>query len=87
MVGADAGLHVVVWLNRVLRTQEEAPIARAHAAGRGVYPVTPLYAPIRRQPGLVMGYASLDERTIARGVRMLSEALEAFAAEDGAGRG
>ncbi len=75
-----------------IRTQEEAPIARAHAAGLGVYPVTPLYAPdpAAARPGaagLVMGYASLDERTIARGVRMLSEVLEAFAAEDGAGRG
>ena len=28
-----------------------------------------------------MGYASLDERTIARGVRMRREVLEAFAAE------
>ena len=91
VVGADAGLHVVVWLNRVPRTQEEALIARAQAAGLGVHPVTPLYAPApaAARPdaaGLVMGYASLDERTIARGVRMLREVLEAFAAGDGAGR-
>src|SRR5215218_4582972 len=91
VVGADAGLHVVVWLNRVPRTQEEALIAWAQAAGLGVHPVTPLYAPApaAARPdaaGLVMGYASLDERTIARGVRMLREVLEAFAAGDGAGR-
>ena len=52
VVGADAGLHVVVWLDRVPRTQEETLIAQAHAAGLGVHLVTPLYAPLRRQPGL-----------------------------------
>ena len=37
VIGADAGLHVVAWLNRVPRTQEEALIAQAHAAGLGVH--------------------------------------------------
>ncbi len=92
VVGADAGLHVVVWPNRVPRTQEEALITQAHAADLGVHLVTPLYAPApaAARPdaaGLVMGHASLDERTIARGVRMRREVLEAFATEDGAGRG
>jgi GntR family transcriptional regulator / MocR family aminotransferase len=31
VVGADAGLHVVVWLNRVPRSREHALVARAHA--------------------------------------------------------
>ena len=44
VVGADAGLHVVVWLNTVPRAREDALIARAHSAGLGVYPVGPLYA-------------------------------------------
>ena len=91
VVGADAGLHVVVWLNRVPRTQEDALIARAHAAGLGVYPITPLYAraPAAARPdmaGLVMGYASFDEQAIKRGVETLGEALETFAAEEKADR-
>ncbi|MDO9712235.1 MocR-like pyridoxine biosynthesis transcription factor PdxR [Paracraurococcus lichenis] len=90
VVGADAGLHVVVWLNRVPKVQEDALIARAHAAGLGIYPVTPLYAPAPAavQPdmaGLVMGYASLDEQAIERGVRTLGEVLKAFVAEENAG--
>ena len=81
VVGADAGLHVVVWLNRVPRAREDALIARAHAAGLGVYPIAPLYAPppASARPdmaGLVMGYASLDEQGIEQGVRMLREVLE-----------
>jgi hypothetical protein len=34
-----------------------------------------------------MGYASLDERAIERGVRTLGRVLETFAAEEDAGRG
>ena len=37
LIGTDAGLHVVAWLNRVLRTQEKALIAQAHAPGLGVH--------------------------------------------------
>lgn len=91
VVGADAGLHVVVWLNRIPMAQEDAFIARAHAAGLGLYPITPLYVPtpMATRPdtaGLVMGYASLDERAIGRGVQILGEVLGAFHVEASAGR-
>jgi GntR family transcriptional regulator/MocR family aminotransferase len=83
VVGADAGLHVVIWLDRVPRAREAALVARAHLAGLGVYPVTPLYAPalaaVRpNTAGLVMGYASLGEETIERGVWTLREVLKTF---------
>ncbi|MBL6456254.1 PLP-dependent aminotransferase family protein [Belnapia sp. T6] len=88
VVGADAGLHVVIWLNRVPREQEEGLLARARDAGLGLYPVTPLYAPapLAARPGaagLVMGYASLDEQAIQRGVQRLGAVLEGFAAAGG----
>jgi GntR family transcriptional regulator/MocR family aminotransferase len=92
VAGAAAGLHVVAWLNHVPRAREEALVARAWAAGLGLYPVTPLYAPapaagMPDQAGLVMGYAGLDLRSIGHGVRVLGEVLRAFAAEHGAARG
>jgi GntR family transcriptional regulator/MocR family aminotransferase len=85
VVGADAGLHVVVWLKRVPRAREDALIARAHVAGLGLYPVTPLYARASAaarpdRAGLVMGYASLDEQAIQRGVRTLQQVLASFPA-------
>ena len=91
VAGADAGLHVVVWLNRVPAPQEEVLVARARASGVGVYPITPLYAaaPADSRPaiaGLVMGYACLDEEAIWRGVRLLAEVLTVFTAQ-GATRG
>lgn len=86
VVGADAGLHLVVWLNEVPMAREEDLVARAHAMGLGVYPVTPLYAPdeAASRPvtaGLVLGYASLDHAAIRQGVQMLGELLVTFAEE------
>jgi GntR family transcriptional regulator/MocR family aminotransferase len=91
VVGADAGLHVVAWLNRVPRAWEDVLVARSLEAGVGVYPVAPLYAPAPmaqpRTTGLVLGYASLDEPAIERGVWALKSVLETFAVEgDGEAR-
>ena len=89
VAGADAGLHVVVWLNRVPQAREEALVARARASGLGVYPITPLYADARAETlpviaGLVMGYACLDEAAIRRGVRMLGDVVAAVTASGAA---
>ncbi|PZP40945.1 MAG: PLP-dependent aminotransferase family protein [Azospirillum brasilense] len=88
VVGAEAGLHLVAWLHQVPAAAEGSLVAQARAAGLGLYPVTPLYAPFPASrpgvAGLVMGYASLDEPTIERGVRMLREVLARFATGKGA---
>jgi GntR family transcriptional regulator/MocR family aminotransferase len=86
VVGAEAGLHVVAWLTRFPMDQEAMLVAAARAAGVGVYPITPLYDPSSTSdrpdhPGLVMGYASLDDRDITRGVERLTAALEAVSAQ------
>jgi GntR family transcriptional regulator / MocR family aminotransferase len=81
VVGADAGLHVVVWFNDVPRKREEEVIRRGQSAGLGLYPVTPLYsAPaIGYRPdraGLVVGYAGLEAPEIKRGVDGLARLLK-----------
>lgn len=81
VVGADAGLHVVVWLARVPRRKEHTLVAQARAVGLGIHPITPLYASAQTatrpdMAGLVIGYASLDERDISRGVRKLAGLLQ-----------
>jgi len=90
VAGADAGLHVVAWLNQVKRVREDALIARARAAGIGLYPVSPLYAPCpqAKRPdvaGLVIGYAGLDQPAIDLGIQRLKAVLDDFAAEGGSG--
>ncbi len=87
VVGSDAGLHVVVWLNRVPREREDELLAKAAATGLGLYPVSPLYDPAvpGSHPGivgLVMGYASLGEREIEQGVERLASVLDALAQSD-----
>jgi GntR family transcriptional regulator / MocR family aminotransferase len=86
VVGAEAGLHVVAWLTRFSMDQEAMLVTAARAAGVGVYPITPLYNPLSTSgrpdhPGLVMGYASLDDRGITCGVERLTAALEAVRAQ------
>lgn len=81
VVGADAGLHVVAWLDRVPQERAHALFVRAHALGLGLYPISSLYlpSPSVSQPhvvGLVVGYASLSERDIVRGVHRLATVLE-----------
>lgn len=75
IAGADAGLHAVIWLNHIPRKREGALLARANEAGIGLYAISPLYDAGAGQPdrvGLVMGYAALDERSIAQGVRNMA---------------
>lgn len=84
VAGAKAGLHVVAWLDALPRAREQELVARAYAAGLGLYPVGPLYAPddpATSPPpcvGLVMGYAGLDEAAIRRGVGVLKRVVDAL---------
>ena len=83
IAGADAGLHVVVWFDRVEKAQEGALIARARAAGIGLYPISPLYAADKAEyrpdrAGIVMGYASLEPAEIGNGVAALAEVLRCW---------
>ena len=83
VVGSDAGLHVVVWVNDVPQAEENALAARAQAAGLGLYGISPLYVDARSSnrpniAGFVMGYASLDEAKIVEGVRRFASVLATY---------
>ncbi|PWC84194.1 hypothetical protein TSH100_18550 [Azospirillum sp. TSH100] len=82
--GAEAGLHVVAWLTRFPLEREAMIVSAARTAGVGVYPITPLYDPSAvshrpNHPGLVIGYAGLEDREIAQGIERLGTALESLA--------
>ncbi|WP_245906597.1 MocR-like pyridoxine biosynthesis transcription factor PdxR [Teichococcus aestuarii] len=81
VAGEEAGLHVVLWLEELPAALEPTLVARAGAAGLGLYPVGALYHPGGARPdkaGLVIGYAALGEAEIAEGVRRLRAVLEAM---------
>jgi GntR family transcriptional regulator/MocR family aminotransferase len=71
--GAGAGLHLVAWLRKGWR--EEQVTAAATAAGVGVYPLGRFRLGGGGRPGLLLGYAALDEVQIRQGVRRLAEAI------------
>jgi GntR family transcriptional regulator/MocR family aminotransferase len=80
VVGAAAGLHVVLWLPFLQQLDEPALVAAARDRGVGVYPVSPLFArqhsrKAPRPAGLILGYASLTVDQIQRGMRILAEVM------------
>ena len=72
---SDAGLYLRVVLADGLN--EEAVARRAAEFGVGVYPAGPYYARPVERPGLILGYAALDEAGIAEGIRRLRLAIDA----------
>ena len=78
VVGAAAGLHVVLWLPGLLPRDEQALVEAARERGVGVYPVSPLYARTGRRSGpggLILGYASLTEDQIDHGMAILGKLI------------
>ena len=73
--GANAGLHMVVWLRDVSPAELDAVTTRAADLGVGVYSVAPYYAEQPRAAGLLLGYAGLTEREIRDGIRLLAKAI------------
>jgi len=78
VVGAETGLHVVMWLRGVGPERTPDILRSAQAAGIGLYSVLPLYDPRTPPPaeaGFVLGYAGLGRDALQRGVKALSGIL------------
>jgi len=74
--GANAGLHLLVWL----KGKNGGPIADVHHkaenAGVGLHTVDSFYLKPPRRTGIVLGYAPLREREIREGIHRLGLALK-----------
>ena len=75
VAGANAGVHLVVWLRGVRASKLDALIEGASRRGLGIYSVTPHYLCAPRTAGLLLGYACLTEREIREGVSLLASVL------------
>lgn len=73
VTGDESGAHVVLWPKK--KASEEALIAAAAARGVGIYGISHCFLKRRSRPGLLLGYARLNEREIREGIRLLSELL------------
>jgi GntR family transcriptional regulator/MocR family aminotransferase len=73
IVGTSAGLHVVVWFNRLKAEDEEGFAGVARENDVGVYPVSRLFAdPRDPRAGFIFGYASMPVGLIGKGVEHLA---------------
>ena len=75
IAGDNSGVHLLVWLNQIKPRDVEKIIARAARVGVGIYPITPYYSKPPDRAGLLLGYASLNEREIRAGIRRLADVL------------
>lgn len=73
--GANAGLHLLVWLKGKRGAMIADVSRKAQMAGVGLYSVDSFYTKPPRRTGVVLGYASLREREIREGIRRLAVAL------------
>ena len=72
VVGANAGVHVLVWLRDVTTRELPSSIAAAARQGVGVYSIAPYFFRPPRRAGLILGYAPLTERQIRDGIARLA---------------
>jgi GntR family transcriptional regulator / MocR family aminotransferase len=70
--GDGAGLHLIAWLPEGWDARVVA--ARAARLGVATSPLEPYYQVGGARPGLILGFAALDERRIAEGIRRLARA-------------
>jgi GntR family transcriptional regulator / MocR family aminotransferase len=77
VLGANAGLHVMVRLRGVAPAREAAIVSRAAAAGVGVYSPASFYLAPERRPeaALLLGYAGLTPEQIRHGIARLARVL------------
>jgi GntR family transcriptional regulator / MocR family aminotransferase len=73
--GADAGLHLVLWLRELGADRLRELVLRSREAGVGIYPVTPFYVRPPRRAGLLLGWAGLEEREIKDGIAVLAKVV------------
>jgi GntR family transcriptional regulator/MocR family aminotransferase len=73
--GANAGLHLLVWLKGRRTGMIKDAQSKAEKAGVGLYTADPFYLRPPGRTGLILGYAPLREREIREGIRRLAEAL------------
>jgi GntR family transcriptional regulator/MocR family aminotransferase len=77
VLGASAGVHVLLRLPEFAAREVRGLREACRRRGVGIYPAAPFYARPPARAELLLGYASLTERQIRDGIRLLREAMDA----------
>jgi GntR family transcriptional regulator/MocR family aminotransferase len=78
IIGANAGLHVMLRLPDVPMRKVRELRHRAEEQGVGVYSAAPFYLEPPANGALLLGYASLPETEIREGIRRLGRVLDGY---------
>jgi len=73
--GANAGMHLTVWMLDLGHDQLDALIQRARARGLGLFSIRRHYHRQPARPGLLLGFASLPPAELEIAVRLLAECI------------
>ncbi|MBB3394243.1 PLP-dependent aminotransferase family protein [Rhizobium sp. BK060] len=78
IVGADAGLHLVVWFHRLTFSDEDDFATEALSCGVAIYSMRPHFRELdnSKKLAVVMGYAALTDAQISKGVTQLRKAYD-----------
>lgn len=71
--GANAGLHSLVWFPGLKPAAASEIITEVSRAGVGVYPIEPYFRKGPPFAGLLLGYGSVEERKISKGVAVIAD--------------
>lgn len=75
VAGAQAGMHVIVWLPRLTYEKFAGLIELGLARGLGLHPVHPYYRIAPPYPGLLVGFAGLSCNQLKAAVELLGRCL------------
>jgi len=73
--GANAGIHVMMWVKGRKTRDVPRMIARAVEVSVGIYPIAPYFITPPKRAGFLLGYASMDARKIEEGIKRLATVL------------
>ena len=73
--GANAGIHVMMWVNDRPASDVPAMIRAAAERGVGIYPISPYFLEAPERAGFLLGYASMDEQMITAGIERLARVI------------
>lgn len=73
--GANAGIHVMMWVNDRAASEVPQMIRAAADLGVGIYPISPYFLEAPERAGFLLGYASMDEHMIAEGIERLAKVV------------
>jgi GntR family transcriptional regulator/MocR family aminotransferase len=71
VTGDGSGTHIVLWPRK--RTSEAEVIADAASRGVGIFGTSYFYLAPNSRSGLMLGYSTMNENEIERGIKLLSD--------------